>query len=71
MSKQEHNNRSQGQRIRRTKEVVQATNEVLADLANNQKNLTDKVSEHDRDLKMVKARLTELEAKHNSHAKEQ
>jgi septal ring factor EnvC (AmiA/AmiB activator) len=70
MGDQKFNNRSQGQKIRRTKEVVQATNEVLADLANNQKALTEKVSEHDRDLKMVKARLSELEARHNRHAKD-
>lgn len=69
MSKaQAHNNRVQGQGIRRTKEVVKAQGEILAGLVENQGRTTELLAQHserhdqhDRDFKMVKAQLAELQ----------
>lgn len=56
MSKaQERNNRSQGQRIRRNNEDIEA-------LAAGQERLTEVVAQHDRDIKVMKARLLALES---------
>ena len=53
---QGRNNRSQGQRIRRTRENI-------AELAAGQEQLTEVVSQHDRDIRMIKARLADLEVR--------
>lgn len=56
MSKgQEHNNRSQGQRLRRTKETLEA-------LLTGHERMTEVVAQHDRDIKVMKARLAALES---------
>jgi hypothetical protein len=51
---QEHNNRSQGQRIRHTKENLEA-------LIQAQEQTTEIVAQHDRDIRVMKARLEALE----------
>ena len=51
---QERNNRSQGQRIRRNRENLDAIVEV-------QERTTDVVAQHDRDIKLIKSRLSALE----------
>ncbi len=51
---QEFNNRSQGQRIRRNKENV-------GGLIETQEQQGAVLSQHDRDIKLLKARVTELE----------
>ena len=56
---QKHNNRSQGQRIRRT-------NENLDGLIDAQAKTAEVVSQHDRDIKMMKARITDLEREKSS-----
>lgn len=52
---QKRNNRSQGQRIRRCAEDIAGLTKV-------QEDITAVVSQHDRDIKMIKARLAELES---------
>ena len=51
---QERNNRSQGQRIRRT-------NESVAALVEGQERTAEVLAQHDRDIRVIKARLTALE----------
>lgn len=52
--KQKHNNRSQGQRIRRNTENIAA-------LVEGQERTTEVVAQHDRDIKVLKVRLAALE----------
>lgn len=54
---QEQNNRSQGQRIRRT-------NETVAALAEGQEGTVEVLAQHDRDIRVIKARLDALEREH-------
>lgn len=57
MSKgQEHNNRSQGQRIRRNKENIGGLIEV-------QEQQGQLIGQHDRDIKMMRARQDEMKAR--------
>lgn len=51
---QKRNNRSQGQRIRRT-------NERVAALAEGHESAAEVLAQHDRDLRMLKARVAQLE----------
>lgn len=51
---QERNNRSQGQRIRRVGDRIDQ-------LLNNQQRQAEVVAQHDRDIKLIKARLNALE----------
>lgn len=51
---QKYNNRRQGQRQRRTNEIVGALGEGL-------KRITEMVFQHDRDIKVMKARLAAVE----------
>lgn len=60
MSKsQQHNNRRQGQRIRRS-------NENIAALVEGHERTAEVVAQHDRDIKIMKARLGALEAREQS-----
>ena len=55
MSKrQEKNNRSQGQRIRRI-------NERIDNLTNADERMSEVVAQHDRDIRVMKSRLDDLE----------
>jgi hypothetical protein len=51
---QQRNNRRQGQRIRRNEEKLDA-------VISGQEKTTEIVSQHDRDIKMLKNRVAELE----------
>lgn len=59
MANQEDLNRSHGQRIRRVRENVDG-------LISNQEHMAEVVSQHDRDIKVMKARIANVERQNRS-----